>query len=889
MPCDPTPHRPEILAPAGDLRSLRAALAAGADAVYFGLADGFNARARAESIDRANLADVVAECHRAGVRAYVTLNTLVLEDELPTVEALVRSTAEAGVDALIVQDPAVARLARAVCPELELHASTQMTISSVEGARFARRLGVTRVVLPRELSVREIARIAAADPALETEVFVHGALCMSWSGQCLTSEAWGGRSANRGQCAQSCRLPYDLLVDGEIRPLGEIRYLLSPRDLAGFRALPALVEHGVRTLKIEGRYKGPAYVVAAVEAYRRWVDALVRPGGPTPEDEARVAADLRDLEVVYSRGFSDGFLGGADHQHLVEGRFPKHRGALLGRVARVEDSAVIVEPHPEGRVRSGGLALGESRAEPVGAREPGLVLLGGSPVDNTGAPAAAPAPQPGMGVVFDAGDPADTREPGGPIFAVEPLGPPGSGRYRLGFGRPGPDLDRVEPGQRIWLTGDPALERRARKLIESRVEGRVPLRLRIAGALGAPLRVEGRAAGHRVTVHSDRPLAEARGAGLDAALLEAKLGAVGGTPFALIELDAAALAPGLHLPVSALKALRRALVDALLPRVERGPERAIDPAPALDRLRAEAAAAVAARPPLDQPEPRIVPLCRTDAHLDAVIAAGLAEVELDWMERAGLTRAVERARAAGLRVHVATPRVQKPGEEGFDRRIGRLAPDGVLVRHWGAVIHFADGLDERLDGRRPALHGDFSLNITNALTAEHLFGLGLDTLTASHDLDAEQLFALLARTSADRIAVTVHHHIPTFHTEHCVYAHLLSNGRDIKTCGQPCGQHEIGLRDHRGHIHPVIVDPACRNTVYNAQAQSAAGLVPRLLEAGVKRLRVEFVRETADEALRVLVGYRALLAGELTPGALIERLRVHEQFGVTRGTTRVGR
>jgi len=369
-------------------------------------------------------------------------------------------------------------------------------------------------------------------------------------------------------------------------------------------------------------------------------------------------------------------------------------------------------------------------------------------------------------------------------------------------------------------------------------------------------------------------------------LLEAKLAGFGGTPFALLELDAGGLADGLHLPVSAIKRVRRALVEQLRPLIERGVERAVHEGPVVDGLRG----ALAVDPDDAAPdvEPRIIALCRTEAQLDAVIAAGLLEVELDWMERAGLTLAVERARAAGLTVHVATPRVQKPGEEGFDRRIARLAPDGVLVRHWGAVMHFAEGLDA-MEGRRPALHGDFSLNVTNGITAAHLFDLGLDTLTASHDLHAEQLFTLLARTRPARVAVTVHHHIPTFHTEHCVYAHLLSNGRDIRSCGQPCADHAIGLRDHRGHVHPVVVDPACRNTVYNAQAQSAAGLVPRLLDVGVRRLRVEFVRESTEEALRTLVGYRALIAGELSPSALIERLRVHEQFGVTRGTTRVGR
>ncbi|MCA9515669.1 MAG: U32 family peptidase, partial [Myxococcales bacterium] len=177
------PSRPEILAPAGDHASLTAALASGADAVYFGLDDGFNARARAVNFATDDLADIVAAVHRAGARAYVTLNTLVFEAELPVLEGLLRKIAASGVDALIVQDPAVCLLARAVCPQLELHASTQMTVSSPEAARFAKGLGVSRVVVPRELSTDEIAAFARGTD-VELEVFVHGALCMSWSGQC---------------------------------------------------------------------------------------------------------------------------------------------------------------------------------------------------------------------------------------------------------------------------------------------------------------------------------------------------------------------------------------------------------------------------------------------------------------------------------------------------------------------------------------------------------------------------------------------------------------------------------------------------------------------------------------------------------------------------------
>ncbi|HPH70216.1 MAG TPA: U32 family peptidase, partial [Kofleriaceae bacterium] len=260
-------RRPEILAPAGDLPSLRAALAAGADAVYFGLDDGFNARARAANFASSEIAPMVAELHRGGARAYVALNTLVFEPELPIVAELITRCAHAGVDALIVQDPAVALLARLICPTMEVHASTQMTVSSPLAAEFMKRLGLSRVVVPRELSVDEI-RDYAAGTSVPLEVFIHGALCVSWSGQCLSSESWGGRSANRGQCAQACRLPYELVVDGETRPLGDVAYLLSPADLVGSTAVAELAKIGVASLKIEGRLKGPAYVATATAHYR---------------------------------------------------------------------------------------------------------------------------------------------------------------------------------------------------------------------------------------------------------------------------------------------------------------------------------------------------------------------------------------------------------------------------------------------------------------------------------------------------------------------------------------------------------------------------------------------------------------------------------------------
>lgn len=871
-------RRPEILAPAGDRDALSAALAAGADAVYFGLDDGFNARARAVNFPSHDLAEVVSWVHRAGARAYVTLNTLVFEPELPIVEELVRRVAAAGVDAIIVQDPAVALIARAVCPALEVHGSTQMTASSPLAAGLLAELGLTRVVVPRELSLDEIRAYAATSP-IPLEVFIHGALCVAWSGQCLSSEVWGGRSANRGQCAQACRLPYHLVVDGRERDLGEVEYLLSPKDLVGGAdAVRALAEvEGVASLKIEGRLKGPHYVATTVAHYRAAAAAAV--GERAPALPATLPADLATdeaaLHVAYSRGISRGFLHGADHQTLVEGRFPRHRGLPLGRVTRVERDAVVIVPDPQIRPNT--------------------------PLDVPGV-----TPRAGLGVVFDRGRPEEPEQ-GGPIFTVEPA--PGGGT-RLGFGRPGPDLAQVREGDIVWVSSDPKITRAGEKAAVAGREplGRIAVDLVVRGAAGTPLEVVATLAPHHA-VHAPAPhdalashlppahapaphqadapaahdahatsrtvLVAARGAGLTEAMLADKLGAFGGTAFHLRSLTAG-LDGALHLPVSELKELRRALVaqlDAAVARVDR----TLAPEPVVEVLRAAPGATAAAA---DDAPVEVVPLCRTDAQLDAALDAGVPEVELDWMELVGLGKAVERARRRGVRVGVATVRVQKPGEERIDAHLARLAPNHVLVRSWGSLAYFA-ALAER-----PVLHGDFSLNVTSSITAAWVLARGLATITAAHDLDRDQLLALLAHAPRGRIAVTIHHHIPTFHTEHCVYAHLLSSGRDFRTCGRPCEQHAVALRDRVGLVHPVVVDVGCRNTVFNAQAQSAASLVPELIARGVRRLRVELVRESAAETARVLGAYRELARGELAPAAAVQRAAVHEQFGVTRGTMR---
>lgn len=817
----------EILAPAGDAEAMRAAVRAGADAVYFGLA-GFNARARAHNFDVAELAATMRYLHEHGVRGYVTLNTLVFDDELGAVESAVRAAAGAGVDAIIVQDLGVLRLARAVAPSLPVHASTQMTCTDAASIELSRELGVSRVILARELSLRDIAAIRA-ETDMEVEVFVHGALCVAYSGQCLTSEAIGGRSANRGACAQACRLPYEMIVDGVRRDLGDRAYLLSPEDLEASALVPELARLGVDALKIEGRLKGPEYVGATTALYRR--AALAAMGeGEAPSEQARRAA----LQT-YTRGSGPGFLAGVDHQRLVEGRACDHRGLLVGLLEGV-------------RAHRGKAHLAVKLAAEV-ARGDGLLVEGGF---------------------------AGEGEIGGRVWGI--VSRAGAEMERAGEGAEvliwlGPDrpVSEARAGRRVWKTSDPAGARAIQADLD-RAPHKVPIDVRVSGRLGECFTLQASSArGVFAEVTADAPVEPARGASITVEVLRDKLGRLGETPFALRDLTVD-LPEGAMLPLSALNRARRALAEALLVASARS-------WPTTSTSAAELGAG--ALPPDRAPPPGgLFVLCRNQAQAEAAMDAGADGVYLDLLELTGTGAAVRALRARGeVHVTVAPPRIRKPGEEKIDRYLASLDPDAVLVRSLGAL---RDGAGESA----PRI-GDFSLNVVNRLSAALVLERGLSAFTPAFDLDATQLLSLLDSPFAPFAEVVVHHPVPLFHMEHCVIAALLSEGRDHHTCGRPCDRHQLSLRDRAGMDHPVEADVGCRNTVFHAAPQSAAGLVGGLRERGVRRFRIELVREKPEEVARVVGVYQRLIAGSATAEEVWRSLRTESGYGVVKGSLRV--
>jgi putative protease len=817
------PTRPELLAPAGDRAAMEAAVRGGADAVYFGL-PGFNARARATNFEPAELRDTLSYLHAHGVKGYVALNTLVFDDELARLETAVRACADAAVDAVIVQDLGVAALVHAVAPSLPMHASTQMTCTDAASAELARSMGASRVILARELSLDDIAAIRAATD-VELEVFVHGALCISYSGQCLTSEAIGGRSANRGACAQACRLPYELVVDGELRDMGDRAYLLSPEDLEASALVPELTRLGVASLKIEGRLKGPAYVAATARLYRTAIDAAVAAGAPPSED-------LRETALsTFTRGSGPGFLAGVDHQRLVDGRTCDHRGlevgvaigalAVRGREhVRLQVTRVI--ERGDGLLVEGGFA-GEGE---VGGRVWGLATPDGLEIDRA--------------------------EPGQQVLAW--LGP----ERTVGV---------VHEGRRVFLTSSPRAQRAALELAPARQA----LDVRLVGKVGTAPRLEGVAErGARAGVQLDATLLPADRSPLDASMLRDKLDRLGDAPFVLRDVVVDVDAPARVAP-SALNRARRALVEAL------STGHAAHPTTTASAAQLQGAAVPPDRAP---PRPGLFVLCRNLEQARAALAARADGVILDFLDLVGTGQAARELLAARAHVTLAPPRVRKPGEEKIDRFLRAQQPSALLVRSLGALFEL--GPRDPVDAI-----GDFSLNVTNRLTASEVLRRGLSAFTPSFDLDESQLLALVRSPLGPWAELVVHHPMALFYMEHCVIAATLSDGRDHRTCGRPCDRHRLSLRDRAGMEHPLEADVGCRNTVFHAAPQSAAGLVPQLVDAGVRRFRIELVRERAEDVARLVGAYRALIEGTRTPAAVLKELRSEGGYGVVRGSLRV--
>lgn len=826
---------PELLAPAGDWECAKAAVENGADAIYFGL-DKFNARMRSQNFTISDLPELIEFLHLRGVKGYVTLNTLIFTSELQEVEQYLKTMITAGVDAVIVQDVGICRLIRHLSSDFPIHGSTQMTITSAAGVNFAKSLGCQLVVLARECSIKEINKIQQQildkNIPLPLEIFVHGALCVAYSGQCLTSEALGGRSANRGECAQACRMPYDLIADEKIVDLGNRKYLLSPQDLSGIEVLPELVNCGVTSLKIEGRLKTPEYVANVTQVYRQALDKIAKPGNSQISATSHNITYKQDyknynkypLEMAFSRGLYTGWLRGINNQELVHANFGKKRGVYVGEVTRIKNEQITLKI-----------------VAPIKA---------------------------GDGVVFDCGHP-ELPEEGGRVYTVTQKGK----EVVLTFGRDAINPRKIHIGDKIWKTSDPELDKAIRQTYTGEnPHFTKPIHLELFGETGEKLIAIVRdEIGNIVKIESEILLVEAHTKPLTTEKLQEQFGRLGNTPFHLGTLENKIMG-NVILPVSELNRMRRELVTRLQILRSKPQVWQINH----DHQWQDLLKIVRDDKSVTDAGVSLIILVRSMKQLLTVLDTNIETIYCEFEDPHKYQAAVKLCRDTekSVNLYIAPPRITKPGENWILKQLKECQADGYLVRNYDHLEYFADA----------QCIGDFSLNIANPLSADYFQKqFNLQRLTASYDLNINQLIDLITTYTPQFLEVTIHQHIPMFHIEHCVFCAFLSQGTDYTNCGRPCEKQELKIRDRVGSEHIVKADTGCRNTIYNSAAQTGAEYVHKLISVGLKNFRIEFLDETPQQVTQTINYYQQLIQGEITGSQVWKTLKLQNQLGVTRG------
>ena len=833
---------PELLLPVGTREMLEAAVNNGADAVYFGVPH-WNARGRTEDFTFDDVRDMIRYARIHGVRTFLAMNVLVFERELQELPEFLEKIISLEPDAFIIQDIGLARLIRAICPNQEIHASTQMTLASAEGVNLVKSIGFNRAVLARELSVKEIAAIKAATD-LELEVFIHGALCVSYSGQCLTSENFGGRSANRGQCAQSCRLPYRIFVDGKEYRDTDAQYLFSTRDLCALPKLPELEEIGVNSLKVEGRLKSPEYVAAVSRAYRKALNRI-------PLD----AKDMEPLEVLFSRGLTTGWLDGDNHQELVNGTFSNHHGMVLGQVVKADRGQIIV-----------GL---DSAISDAGEN--------------------ATYPQPGDGILFE--NAALGVSIGSRLYAAQVTHLPHAKRgdpklLKLEFGREF-DTRQIAVGMQVYRNDSPALERELRKTFTDREQlVRLPIHMTLSGKIGGPLKLSVYdTPKNAVEVEADFTLEEARNKGNDAdkalrELAQKELSALSSTAYQLKHLDIQ-VDRGAFIPGKILRTLRQAAIEKL--DEKRTEWKALNPSAAAGktflnetRVKFKSVASSSGAPAATATkQPMISVLVRNPDQIAALEGLAIENVIMDFDWGVKYDTPLEQIRELGFKAGMATLRIHKPGESHYLKNILRLCPDFALVRNLGALsILKESGIP---------LTGDYSLNAANSASYDWLLSQGLTTLHPSWDLNSTQLFDLLENIDGQRLELTLHQYMPAFHSEYCAFARALTTGRRFPECDKICTKHKVEILDHKGERHFLQSDAECRNTLFVGKPQSALKLLPRLRTAGVNHFRLEMLTEDAETVRRKVLIYTQAIQGKISIEDAIREAGIQEKYGLSEG------
>jgi putative protease len=808
---------PELLSPAGSLDAVRAALANGADAVYLG-AERFNARDEGAQLSLEEVGEACRLAHERGRRVYLTLNILLKPGELADALMFLGEAIELGVDAAIVQDVGLVRLIQQVYPGFEIHGSTQMTVHDESGARVMHELGIERVVLARENTLDDIRAIHHAVPALGLETFIHGALCISYSGQCYMSGMISERSANRGSCAQSCRKDY-VLTDASTGVELDRGFLISTKDLAAAEHLAGIAEAGVSCLKVEGRKKRPEYVATVTSGYRAWLDRLGEGdlAAPAPKE-------MEPLVQIYSRGFTGGMYGGRAGRSYITRSHPDNRGRELGVVSRVQGRELIV-----------------SVTSPL---------------------------MSGDGVGFESPESIGGASVGFTVSDVRTLGTEGElVTQAIAL----PPRIYVGAGWRVVRSSEAALLERARAsyaALPAEVRQRkTRVDVRVFGSAGAPLKAVFKADDETVTVRSEINLAPAARRALDVTTLREQVGRLGETPFVLGLLDADALPNGLFLPISELNHLRQRATDELLQRRDWAQQAVL----AVRRTRIDAALAIRHEVPAGTTMAPASPdqsLCAgSSSPFDLVASvfslddartaadAGATTVVLDPFLRhptPPVTRVkalAEELRQRGITLRLRTPTIVRPEDR---RAIQKWLDLGLpmVSGHLGLVAELGK------EGRDVV--ADYAVNCFNQHTARELFTLGARRIVLSIELTTDEMLQLAEPWEGSGFDVFLYGRPEGMTIEHCVLSAAFD--RTPTTCRDLCVQKHtnVVLTDPAGYHFAVATDSACRNRLLHSRPVEGGEYLPRLWRGGIRNYHLVF-NVVGDPIAQVVSGYRAML------------------------------
>ena len=818
----------ELLAPAGSREALVAAVENGANAIYLA-GNAFGARAYASNFDREALREAIHFAHLRNVAIHVTVNTIVADKEIEPLKDYLRFLDEAGADAVLVQDLGVAKIAHEVAPGLPLHASTQMSVSSLEGVRALAELGFTRVVLARELSLKEIRHICAHAP-VEIETFMHGALCVCYSGQCLMSSMIGGRSGNRGRCAQPCRLPYTLVDEKGQDVLGDKAgsYLLSPRDLSTIDVIPDLIEAGVSSLKIEGRMKRPEYVATVVRTYREAIDTHYAGKGYAVTQEER-----DDLAQIFNRDFTVAYLKGRPGKAMMSDRRPNNRGLLIGRVTAYDWDERIVTVKLSGR-----LGLGD--------QVDFWVKVGGRVTATISALTDA------KGRAVEEGQAGDTVS-----FAIP---------------------SAVRDHDRVFKVYDARLMERAKETYASGAPvRRIPVAIAVRAAVGEPLTVTlCDAEGHRGEGRTDFIGESARKRPLSEEIIRKQVSRLGTSVYEMKSLHCD-IAGEVMVPMSEINEARRKAVEALdalrLKEIEAREHR---PEPKFTDH-------IARQKP---PKADFLVAVDTLGKAEAALAAGADGIlfggesyEHRVIAPEEYERAWQMAREAGARIDFNTPRIVHDGQQKHVERLlaafAAFPPDAVHV-HNIAMLALVRRLTDF------AIHADYSLISYNKQTLAFLKDYGASGATLSPELTAKEI-RQLAKESPLPLTCIVHGRLELMVSNYCVTGSFLG-GCGEGPCTQPCTRGHFALKDRKDALFPLAMDQFCHMHVLNSKVLSMMPHAMKFRAAGIETMQIEAKAMGEKEIAAIVKAYRKAMAFPEEP-AEDQLSWIHEQEGkdITRG------